>query len=183
MKDSKMRIILCVLITGLIFISTASAQELKKDEKISESILSEEDIIRESIFNKILWKKKVSNPSEEFQDFYLSVDDGKDPSLKLLNKFADYAAKYNVIIKKVSECYISAEDGGAVLNSDSLLNGVAKKQGVLFSISKLEWKNKNEVTVIAGSYIGNMGSDSCAYTLKRINGDWKIVSAEECVIS
>lgn len=144
------------------------------DSKITSSIetkLNDEDSIREIVFKEIL-KHWIPKSDKNLKAYYLSVDN-KDPSENLLKKFTDY----KVSIKKVSELTISLEDG------NSSLDEALKKQGVLFSISKLDWKNKDEVKTNAGSYLGNMGSDGCLYTLKRENGEWKIISAENCFVS
>jgi len=80
-------------------------------------------------------------------------------------------------LKRVSESFISEPEGDIVLDKKT------KRQGYRFSISKLKWISKDEVRVSAGSYSGNMGSDSCVYTLKKENDEWEIASKEECVVS
>jgi len=150
--------------------------ELKTaDSKITsviETKLNDEDSIREIVFKEIL-KPRISESRKNQKAYYLSVDGGKDPSENLLKKFA----AYQLSIKKVSELSISIEDG------DAALDKALKKQGILLYISKLDWKNKDEVTVEAGSYIGNMGSDGCTYTLKREKEEWKISFLENCFVS
>ena len=133
--------------------------------------LDEEDLIREIVFKKILERWRA--PDASLKAFYLSVED-KDPSENLLKKFV---GKYKVPIRKFSDSIIFAPDGDTVLNKNT------KEQGVLFSISKIDWKNKNEVVVNAGSYIGNMGGDGCDYVLTKENGSWKIISADKCYVS
>lgn len=134
---------------------------------------SDEDAIREIVFKKILerWQTPADN---RLKAYYLAVDDDKDPGENLLKKIV---GNYKIPIKKVSESFTSAKDG------DIILNKITKEPGVLFSVSKVNWKNKDEATVSAGSYIGNMGSDGCQYTLKKENGEWKIVGASECYVS
>ncbi|MGI8468873.1 MAG: hypothetical protein ACR2N3_10505 [Pyrinomonadaceae bacterium] len=167
----KLEIIVLVTMTAIILAFSVAGQTKKN----SETSLSDEDTIREIVFKKILPEK--TSDIGDLRDFYLSVDDGENPSSNLLKRFDEYQKKNRVKIKRVSESFISKNDG------DMVLDEITKKQGILFSVSKLRWKNKDEVKVNAGSYIGNMGSDSCTYILKRQNGEWKIVAAEECVVS
>ena len=145
------------------------------DAKITSNALindlDEEDLIREIVFRKILEQWRA--PDASLKAFYLSVED-KDPSENLLKKFV---GKYKVPIKKVSDSIIFAPDGDSVLNKNT------KEQGVLFSVSKIDWKSKNEVALNAGSYIGNMGSDGCEYMLKKEHDGWKITSADKCYVS
>jgi hypothetical protein len=51
------------------------------------------------------------------------------------------------------------------------------------TVSKLIWVDKNVVQAKAGSYLGNMGSDGCLYTLKKQNDAWEMSSALQCFIS
>lgn len=134
--------------------------------------LNDEEAIREIVLKTII-KSSINAPGENSQIFYLAVDDDKDPSDDLLKKFGQYPAR----IKKVSESFLSAPDG------DLVLDKITKKPGVIFSVSKITWKNNDEVTVDAGSYIGNMGSNGCKYTLKREKDEWKIVSGQNCFVS
>lgn len=134
--------------------------------------LSDEDLIRQAVFKSILtpW---ANSANKELQTYYLSVDDGKDPSENLLKTFNQFPTA----IRKASESFISKPEGSVVLNKKT------KRRGILFSVSKINWKNRDEAVVSAGSYEGNMGSDGCAYTLKRESDGWKIVSKASCYIS
>ncbi|MGI9034917.1 MAG: hypothetical protein ACR2GD_02645 [Pyrinomonadaceae bacterium] len=163
-----------VIIFAIIIAATLTFSATGQTKEILKNTLNNEDIIREIIFKKILPEKANIG---YLRDFYLSVNDGKNPSNNLLKQFDEYQKKNQVRIKKVSESFISRKDG------DSVLNKLTKKQGIIYSVSKLDWKNKDEVKVSAGSYIGNMGSDTCTYILKRKNGVWKIINAEGCVVS
>ncbi len=146
------------------------------DNKSSSVVMdnfSEEDAIREIIFRKILEPWFSSNDSG-LKNYYLAVDGNKDPREKLLKKLT---AEFKVPLKKSSESIISAEDG------DVVLDVISKQRGVLFSISKLEWKSQTEIKASAGIYIGNMGANGCDFTLKKQDGEWKIISSEKCYVS
>ena len=170
-----MKIFLCfTLFLGL---SVLVAGQIVKEKSINQNIaaaqtLSEEDTIREVVFRRIIDPWLVGEPIRP-RRFYLSIDDGKNPSVGLLKKLSDI----NATLKKVTESYISHPEGSIVLDKKT------KKQGDRFSVSKLKWITKDEVKLSAGSYSGNMGSDSCEFTLRKDNGNWKIISEEKCVIS
>jgi|SRR5258707_14357314 len=42
---------------------------------------------------------------------------------------------------------------------------------------------KLKVKADAGSYVGNMGADGCAYTLRLESDQWKVISRETCWVS
>lgn len=136
------------------------------------AMAAEQDLIREVVFRKVLSHWVVGEPTRP-RRFYLAVDDVKDPSKDLLDRLGDL----KVPLHKVSECYISAREGDIVKDKKT------GKQGDKFSVSKLTWVSDTEVTAVAGSYSGNMGSDSCRYTLRKENGIWAIVGSAECQIS
>lgn len=105
--------------------------------------------------------------------YYIAVDTDKDPSPELLEEFNGLLRP----VRKASESFISAPDGDVVKDKKT------KKDVVLFTVSEIKWINKDEVTLTAGSYMGNMGSDGCLFTIKRIDGVWAISSQKECYIS
>lgn len=142
------------------------------DHKAVSRNSNDDDLIREVIFkvNIEQWHKR--NTNRKIKSYYLAVDDIQDPSESLIKKFAGYGFP----VKKVSESLIEPE--GSIVTDKK-----TGKQGIIFSISKLEWKNIDEVKATGGNYMGNMASYYCLYTLRRENGEWKIVSSENCVIS
>lgn len=163
-----------LIIITLSFVTLAQTQPanqilLENNRNVS---LTDEDLIREIIFREIL-DIQCSSSNKTSKVYYLSIDGGKDPSESLLKKFADC----KVIIKKVSESIFSADDSRAFL--DVLPND----EDVLFSISKLDWKSKNEVKASATRGTGNLGSNGCTYILKKEKVKWKIISVESCFVS
>ena len=160
----------------VVFILTAFAisvaAQTQNPVKTVVNNLSEDDLIREIVFKKIL-EPFCLKPNKNLKVCYLSVDGGQDPSKDLLKKFSNY----KVSVKKSSDLIVSVENGDIMLNENS------KEQGVLFTVSKLEWKSKIEVKVSAVSYIGNMGGNGCDYTLKKENSKWRILSTEKCYVS
>lgn len=139
--------------------------------------LSDEDSIREVVFKKVIgpWMKEFDSSlaAHFLETYYIAVDDDKDPSPELLERFSGLLRP----VRKASESYVSEPEGNVVKDKKT------NKNGVLFTVSRIKWVNKNEVTLTAGSYIANMGSDGCRYSLKRVNGAWSIASKEECFVS
>jgi hypothetical protein len=163
-----------------LFLSISAASQVVKPEPRptrttgSESaaekdvVLSSEDALREIVFIHIL-KPWIAKTEEGF--FCLGVDVNQDLSKSLLKRLQRQTSK----IRNDSSCLIS--DDSTVVDVES------GKRGVRFSISKIKWVSETEAKVEAGSYVGNMGSDGCLYSLKKEKGEWRIVKEENCWIS
>jgi hypothetical protein len=147
-----------------------AVQGQKAQTTLSE--LSDEDAIRLVVLQKIIgpW---IKDRQESLSALYIAVDGDKDPSQALLARFDGLSRP----VMKASKSFISHPEGSVVKDKKT------KKDGVLLTISRIKWKSKDEVTVTAGSYLGNMGSDGCRYKLKRIDGTWVFVAEAECYIS
>lgn len=128
-----------------------------------------DDEIREVLFLEILgpW---IADKSET-RSFYLAVDKNKDPSDALLKRLKRKWSN----LRKYSESKLS--DRSLVISRTS------GESGVRFSISKIKRISKFHVEAEAGSYVGNMSSDGCTFTLKQEKGTWKIISKKLCFIS
>ncbi len=147
--------------------TVANLEQPKKEIK-----LSDEDAVYEAGF-RIMLGRWLSNNTERYPNYYLKIEGKKDPSGPLMEKLSDLGVQ----IRKASDCFIFDKDGSIVLDK------VTKKQGILFSISKLKWTSKDEVKFGGYDHEGNMGAFGCTYTLKREDGKWKMDKAEECWIS
>lgn len=173
-----------ILITALFAVSVLAQNAMKTETSKTETQANkssapsqkdragEEEIVYEIIFRRIIgfWNLRKDDNSKVY---YLQVSGNENPSENLLKKFADS----KVPVKKISE--LGSSDS-IILSLDEELSKVG---GVIFSISKLQWKNENEVTLYAESYIGNLGINGCDYTLRKENGTWKIIAEEKCYVS
>jgi len=160
-----------IAISFLIFISIVSAigQTPGPSPKANpERSLSKEDALREVVFLSIL---KRWTDRKDLRLFYLGVDENQDLSKLLLTRLQDKFPN----IRNDSDCYIDRDS--------SVVNDETGERGVRFSISKIAWLNGDKAKVSAGSYVGNMGSDGCDYTLERKKGSWEITLTEKCWIS
>src|ERR1044072_4261825 len=146
---------------------TANSEQPKKEIK-----LSDEDAVYEAAF-RIMLGRWISDNTGLYQNYYLKIEGKKDPSGPLMEQLRDLGAK----LRKGSECFSSEKDGSIGLDK------VTKKQGILFSVSKLEWISKDEVKFGGHDHEGNMSAFGCTYTLQREDGKWKMAKAVECWVS
>jgi hypothetical protein len=147
--------------------AAANSDQLKKEIK-----LSEEDSVYEAAF-RIMLGRWLSDNAARYQNYYLKIEGKKDPSDALMEKLSDLGLP----VRKGSECFISGKDGSIVLDKST------KKQGILFSVSKLKWISRDEVKFGSYDHEGNMAAFGCTYTLKREDGKWKLEKAVECWVS
>lgn len=147
---------------------TTISVENRKDKIVWN--LSEDDKIREIVFKKIL-ENRILKPNKSY-NYYLAIDNGKNPSKDLLGKLS---ADFNIIFKNLSDSLPEKDE----IIPDNFLEG----KGMLLRIYKLERNSKEEVKVSGGSYLGNIASDGCDYTLKKKEGKWNIISIDNCYIS
>ena len=139
--------------------------------------LSDADQVRLLVFQELLkpWLPEPRADQSAFlaKAFYFQIENKKDPSKELLGALA----KARLPFREASRSFISRPDGSIVLDKKT------RKRGILFTIYKLSWKGKNEAVVSAGNYEGNMSAFECTYLLKRDESLWRLVSAENCMIS
>jgi hypothetical protein len=180
MKTITYTILITILLTFSVSAQNAARTESPKTENAPKTNSNqknreiEEEMIYEIIFRKVIepWNSQKNN---SLKVYYFAINGNENPSENTLKKFADN----KVAVKKISE--LAPTPPETII--DSLDELLAEKSGVIFSISKLQWKNEFEVLAQAGSYIGNMGSNGCEYTLKKEDGTWKITSEEKCYVS
>lgn len=123
--------------------------------------LAEDDSVREVLFKQIVGFQKP---------IYLAIDGDSDPSSELMERLGGQKAG----VRKASEAAISKSERGIVVDK------VTHEQGVKVWISKLSWVSSDEVTARGGYYAGNLESFDCAYTVKKENRVWKVISKSEC---
>lgn len=160
-----------IAISFLIFISIVSAiaqTPVPSPKANPEKSLSKEDALREVVFLSIL---KPWTGRKNLSLFYLGVDVNQDLSKALLTRLQNQFPN----IRNDSDCYIHEDS--------SVVNDETGERGVRFSLSKIEWLNGDKARVSAGSYMGNMGSDGCDYTVELKKGIWEIALTEKCWIS
>lgn len=165
-----MKTVLLLTILLLIFLPAHAQNNANNSPKSAGKL--EEDKIREILFLSLF--EKWQNPTiKDLEIYFVSVDwkKKKNPSKNLLEKLQ---RKY----KQVRQITDSTED-----SEEKIIERNTRKKGIIFSVSKINWMNNNEVKVNAGSYLGNMASDGCLYTLKHETKGWIIVSEEQCFIS
>jgi hypothetical protein len=158
-----------VFILFLLTFTTAAQAVSKPENPETDAVMSDEDQARKVILEAVFGQQSATYLPLEV--YYVAVDDKKDPSELLLKSISGM----RLHIAKASRSFIA--------RSSAVVDRKTKKHGVLVTISKLVWKNKDEVEAAGGTYEGNMASFSCRYTAKRENGVWKISGAAQCMIS
>ncbi|MEO8042449.1 MAG: hypothetical protein ABI646_07565 [Acidobacteriota bacterium] len=139
--------------------------------------LHDDDQVRLVAFRALLkpWlpKPQPERSASLAKSFYFSIEKGEDPSDELMKALGEA----RVPLSKASKSFISDAGGSGVMDKKT------KKPGILFLIYKIIWKSKDEVVVSAGNEEGNMSAYSCDYLIRRDDDGWRIVSAENCMIS
>jgi hypothetical protein len=122
----------------------------------------QEDDIREAVFR---WQfdHNVSGQQKKAKVYFLSVGDNYgDPSDEFIKRFADNKPP----VRKRSEC--TADAGKGVL--DKKTGG----QGLIFNVTRIQWKSDTEVEVEGGYYEAGLSASGNTYTLKKDKGKWQV---------
>ena len=156
----------------MILLSCVSAFSQGKAPKLSDG-----DQVRLIVFTELLkaWlpEPRPDQSAYSAKAFYFQIENKKDASKDLLAALG----KARVPFRQASRSFISDPDGSIVLDKKS------RERGILFTIYSLAWKGKDEAVVHAGNHEGNMSAFECTYLLRRDELIWRLVSAENCMIS
>ena len=131
----------------------------------------QEDDIREAVFR---WQfdHNVSGQQKRAKVYFLSVGEKYgDPSDEFLKRFADNQPP----VRKRSEC--TADAGKGVLDKKT------GEQGLVFNVTRIQWKSDTEVEVEGGYYEAGLSASGNIYTLKKDQGKWKVVNDKLVEIS
>lgn len=130
-------------------------------DKIRES---QADDIREAVFR---WQfdHNASGVQKKAQAYFLEVGEkGGDPTEDLLKRFTDHKPP----VRKVSACTASADKG--------VLDKKTGERGLIFRITRIEWRSDSEVDVIGGYYEAGESGSGNTYTVKKEKGRWKVTN-------
>ena len=120
------------------------------------------DDIREAVFR---WQfdHNASGQNKKAQVYFLGIGDrGGDPTDEFMKRFADHKPP----VRKVSAC--SADAGKGVRDKKT------GETGLIFRVTKIEWKSDTEVRVKGGYYEAGLSASGNTYTVKKENGKWKV---------
>jgi hypothetical protein len=151
---------------------TVKTADVNAAAVVKTTAAEDKDAIYEAVFRIILKRQLFENGGPQL-NYYLLVEDKKDPSDILMSRLNDLGLR----LRKGSESFISEKEGSMVRDKKT------KKQGARFVIYRLERVSSDEVKVGAGDEEGNMAAFSCTYFLKREGDKWVMAKAEQCVIS
>ncbi len=149
----------------------------------------QEDDIREAAFRFQLHpyplpsrakpKKKVKEPApiqapkdyvDPFKVYFLSVENDKDPSDKLLKRFAGHKPP----IKRVSQSYIDSKSTDPKTSGLWVRDKQTKDIGLIYRVTSIRWLSRNKVTAKGGYFGGGLFATSNTYTLTRRGKTWKV---------
>jgi hypothetical protein len=165
-----MRKLIYPVIIVFLLTFTAAAQAVSTPENSdTDAAMSNEDQARKVILEAIFAQQPATY--RPLDVYYVAVDDKKDPSELLLKSISGWRLR----VTKASRSFTA--------RGSEVVDRKTKKPGVLVTVSKLTWKNKDEVQATGGTYEGNMASLYCRYTARKENGVWKISGAAQCTIS
>ena len=132
-------------------------------KQFSTSTANSEDDIREAVF-RYYFNSRYANGLENTDYIFLNVQN-QDPSEQLLQRFRNHQPP----VVPLSQAGLS-EGKGIVLesNNDSV--------GVIFTISKIKWVSKYQVTVECQNTSSQLGVSGGLMKLKYVKDQWKVVS-------
>jgi hypothetical protein len=137
----------------LILALPALAGEAERESQI--------DDIREAVFR---WQfdHNASGQQKKARIYFLEVGEKPgDPTDQFMNRFADHKPP----VRKVSAC---------TLNTGEVRNKKTREKGLIFRVTKIEWKSDIEVEVTGGYHEALLSSSGNTYTVKKENGKWKV---------
>ncbi|WP_395374226.1 hypothetical protein [Marinicella sp. W31] len=149
--------LLCLLLLSVFIQSGCSVKQF------SDNTIQTEDEIREAVF-RYYFSSRYANGIEDMDYIFLSVQNN-NPNPLLLERLQDH----DPAVAPISVADLSQERG-IVHQSDGA------SQGVIFTISKIKWVSKYQVTVECQNTSSLLGVSGGLMKLKYINGQWKVVS-------
>ena len=126
----------------------------------SSSTQSNPDDVREAVFRWQFENNKAGVPPGA--GFYCLSLNGRDPTNVFMRRFKGY----RIPLKKISECNTS---GGGVSDAKT-----GKYGGVVFKVED-GMMSSDEALFTGGYFFDGIGASGNQYTVKKINGKWKVV--------
>ena len=150
------------LLTLMLFICGVAVTAQPK----ASTTQSSQDDVREAVFRWQFENNKAGVPRGA-AFFCLSLN-GRDPTTAFMKRFKGYRTP----LKKISQCDIS---GAGVTSGKSAGGVVFKVEDGMMSDS--------EAILTGGYFLDGLGASGNQYTVKKINGKWKVVDDQLTFIS
>lgn len=125
---------------------------------------TKEDDIRETVF-RYQFEHNASGLQQNAKVYFLSLGslgETKDPSDEFMKRFRGHKPA----VKKVSQSTVSVFEG--VKDEDT------GEQGLIFRVTRIEWKNDVEVEVQGGYYESGLSASGNIYRVRREGGKWVV---------
>jgi hypothetical protein len=152
------------------FAKPPQTSEQKLTTSTSLGWASDEDDIREAVFRYQFTNNRAgANPFANI--FYLSVEDGRDPTDEFMARFQNPAHR----VKKVSQCTASVSDG--------VKDRKTEKPGVILRVENIIWISEDEVSVDGGHYVDGLNRADNVHQVVREDGKWIVKDEQNLCIS
>lgn len=119
---------------------------------------AELDDIRETVF-RYQFQHNASGQQQLAHAYFLSVEDGKDPNDKFMERFKDHQPT----VKKNSQAKGAFKKEGGSLD------------GLMFHIQAIKQIGPNRVEVAGGYYESGLSASGNIYTVKRVTNKWIVI--------
>lgn len=117
------------------------------------------DDIREAVF-RWQFEHNASGLKKKAGAYFLQIGEKRgDPTDKFLKRFADHKPP----VRKASGCH-----------GDPVRDKTTSEQGIIFSVTNIEWKSDTDVVVKGGYCEGGLSASGNTYTLKKDKGKWQV---------
>ena len=126
---------------------------------------AEELDIREATF-RYQFGKNASGQQQKTGAYYLAIQAGDkevDPDDSLMKRFAGNTPP----VKKHSECTASADKG--------VVDKKTGERGLVFNTGAIKWVSDTEAEISGGYYEAGLSASGNTYSLKKIDGKWKVI--------
>jgi len=158
MNQKMLRVLLLSSLLLSAFIQTGCSFK-----QFSENITSTEDDIREAVF-RYYFGSRYANGTEDLNYIFLSIQN-QDPNPALLQRLNGHSPT----VAPISMANLIPGKGIAHKSE-------AQASGVIFTISKVKWVSKYQVTVECQNTSTHLGVSGGLMKLKYVKGEWKVVS-------
>ena len=154
-------------VVGLVVLSCALAGSsliILNARPVKSLTAAELDDIREAVFRH-QFHNNASGQQQLAHAYFLSVEDGKDPDDRFMDRFKDHQPA----VKKNSQA-----------------KGEFKKEGLdglMFHIEGIRQIGPNKVEVAGGYYESALSSSGNVYTVKRFKNKWIVIRNQMLWIS
>ncbi len=150
------------LVVSLILLLLCRCSATEQGESLSRA----EDDIREAVF-RYQFKFNVSGWRESASAFFLSLEEGEDPTPEFLHRFADHRP----VVRPISASTL--EPGTA-----QILDQSTGLPALVFRIDDIRWLTDDRAEVDGGYYEASESATGNTYRVVKESGRWVVSGVE-----